>query len=64
MTFVSNTTPVVVSISVQLKCYRIVQLFPVVLVRYLHSFLKLDHERELGEDGQISLFRHGELWRL
>lgn len=47
-----------------LKSYRIVQPFLVVLVLYLHSFLKLDHEGELGEDGQIPLFRHGELRRL
>lgn len=37
---------------------------PCVLGLYLHSFLELDHERELGEDGQVSLFRHGQLWRL
>lgn len=49
---------------ISVQCAKIVQLFLAVLVLYLHSFLKLDHERELGEDGQISLFRHGELWRL
>lgn len=41
-----------------LKC------FLVFLVLYLHAFLELDHERELSEDGQMSLFRHGQLWRL
>lgn len=48
-----------------LKFYRIQRLcFMAVLALYLHSFLELDHERELGEDGQISLFRHGQLRRL
>lgn len=41
-----------------LKC------FLVFLVLYLHAFLELDHERELSEDGQMSLFRHGQLWWL
>lgn len=38
--------------------------FLVFLVLYLHAFLELDHEWELGEDGQMSFFGHGQLWRL
>lgn len=36
----------------------------VFLVLYLYAFLELDHKWELSEDGQMSLFGHGQLWRL
>lgn len=44
--------------------FRLLKSFLVFLVLYLHAFLKLDHERELSEDGQMSLLRHRQLWRL
>lgn len=33
-------------------------------VHYLDSLLEGNHKRELCEDGQMSLFRHRQLWRL
>lgn len=69
---IMQITLVVVSISVlgakmlqnSVAVLNSTQLFMAVLALYLHSFLELDHERELGEDGQVSLFRHGQLRRL